>query len=716
MSDVASRTTVDIGQIAKIANVGRSAVGNWRKRHSDFPVRDPSGRFDLQEIEQWLIENGKIDTRIPAEVTLWPLADSLRNFLDSAEMTQLLVSLLVYLEACDASTHPHLHGTADVTIADSDRWERVRSTPAEQLGEKLHAAATRIEQANPSLDDLLAIGLEEAASLQGDLLASLIESLQAAIEDTPRIELLEEAINRASKSNRFRGQFSTPDGIAELMVRLGHPRVETVCDLACGEGGLLLKAADHLNQLGSQEVNLIGLDISRAALRVARSRCFIRDVVASLHRGDVLRTPVEDLPGADLILLDLPLGQKDWGDSDTFVDQRWIFGIPPRNSSELAWIQLAVQCLAEDGRAIVSGSANATLRGKREMKIREAMLEEGVIKAVIQLPRRLRTETSVPLAIWVLQSPQPDVDAVLLIDASNLGKTRRSEHDLGPNDIDRIVQAVHAFEAGRVEDKEIALLVGVNELIDNDAILDPKRYQPPPKVDFEDVRNRSQDLRTKLPNTAKGTTAAIGQLMDLPERTADLDAAITCSLGEVADFYQGTAETKLIDSDDGIPFFGISEISAGGRDRPRFVEHKAAGTEPVTLRNGDVVVAIVGDVGKSALVSRRHEGAVLSNRCALIRSNSSEVTGGWIHAWAQSNHFRGQISRSATGGALPTLGKRALANLIIPIPTPEKRQDAEQLLAQFEEALEKVGRLRTELTELRALDVELLFAHDGGTE
>ena len=95
-----SRTTIDIGQIAEIAKVGRSAVGNWRKRHADFPVQDPSGRYDLVAVEKWLIENGKIDSGVPSEVSLWSLVDSLPRFgLRADAVTRLLVSLLVFLAA-----------------------------------------------------------------------------------------------------------------------------------------------------------------------------------------------------------------------------------------------------------------------------------------------------------------------------------------------------------------------------------------------------------------------------------------------------------------------------------------------------------------------------------------------------------------------------------------------------------------------------------------
>ena len=50
--------------IAVIANVGNSAVSNWKARYSDFPLPKFSNRtftlYDKSEIENWLKARGKI--------------------------------------------------------------------------------------------------------------------------------------------------------------------------------------------------------------------------------------------------------------------------------------------------------------------------------------------------------------------------------------------------------------------------------------------------------------------------------------------------------------------------------------------------------------------------------------------------------------------------------------------------------------------------------
>lgn len=514
MSDISTRITVDIQKIAEIAGLGRSAVGNWRKRHADFPVPDSSGGYDLREVERWLIENGKIDNRVPAEFMAWSLADTLRGALSSVEITRLLVAVLVYLEACDSATHPDGSRRVEVNIATPDLWEQLRRTPVDAIGADLLTAATRIEGANQPLVGLLVPGLTFAANVDGKLLARLVDSLEAATDEiTPRFALLEEVVSTAGDLDRFRGEFSTPGDVTELMVRLGGQDGGTVCDLACGEGGLLLSAAVHPDRRDSQRARFVGFEINEDILRIARSLFFVYGVEAELHLADVFHTPSDDLPIADLVLLDPPLGQKDWGDAEIYLDDRWTFGVPPRNVADLAWVQLALQCTADDGRAIVVTTAAPTFRGGSEARIRRAMLEAGVIESIVQLPGRLRANTSIPLVLWVLRPPRPDISQVLFVDASALGKTGRSQHTFDERDIDRVVRAIRTFEDGVTGDEEIAWAVDIRDVIANDANLVPARYRPVADVDVDEIRRRADELRTLIPAASVEAAEAIDRLV-----------------------------------------------------------------------------------------------------------------------------------------------------------------------------------------------------------
>ncbi len=714
-----ARTTVDIGQIAKIAKVGRSAVGNWRKRHTDFPIQDLSGRFDLIDIEKWLIENGKIDSRVPAEVTLWSLVDSLRYLeLSADKSSELLASLLVYLEACENSLDSNNQRVVNVTVNSKDLWAHLSQLPAKNISKELIRAAKNIERTNPNLAELIVNGLSNTASLPGELLVELITNFEMAVgEGASRFELLESSISRTSKLNRFSGKRSTPSHIAELMIRLAGKKAGTVCDLACGEGGLLSSFWLNLQKQDTKSINLIGYDIDEDALRVARSRFFLQKVTANLYQRDSLRVPQEELPKADIMLLDPPLGLKSWGDAAIYLDKRWRFGVPPRQKADLAWMQLAIQCLSESGIAVITtSSSTASSQDPQEVKIRKAMLEAGVIKAVIQLPSRIRAEISTPISLWILQPPQGEANRVLLVDASILGATSRSQHNFSAADISRITRTLQALDTGEVSDKEISQIVSTKEIINNNAVLALKRYKPMPEINLKDVYRDARELKGKLATTMNNVANTIELLLSPNANSGSADSLISCSLDEVAEIHLGTQTSEVKNIKTQTRLIGLPEVCADEIDSPRYADRESSTRSLVEVRENDVVVALRNNTGRSIIAKKHPEGAVLGHGCALIRSKNPQVTASWLYLWTQSKQFHNQVTRATDGIITPALNTRSLREFSISIPTDEQLNKAELLIDRFDNAEKEAIKLQSDLTELRALEVELLIAHDAGIE
>jgi type I restriction-modification system DNA methylase subunit len=510
---------VTISDIAEIASVGRSAVANWRKRHADFPLPNASERFDLEAVERWLIERGKIAGRAPRSFILWRLADALRELARPSDVMNFVLAGLVYLEACDrARSVSDKRGS--LAIDRKLTWAPVREADDSALASRLIEAAVEIERKNPSLADLLTPGLQLATRTEAWLLRTFLDTVEEAAKDDKRFALFEEAIARVQDSDRFRGEFSTPSDLTHLMVRLGGSKCGTVFDPASGEGGLLLMAALGDDRDDSQPMTLVGLERNAEVMNVSRARFFLYDIEADLINADAFRTRPDDLPSADLVLLDPPLGTSDWGDADVYLDQRWIYGVPPPKNADLAWVQLAVQSLtSRHGRAIVATTPGALFRAGREAEIRSALLTAGCVRAVVMLPPRLRANISIPLALWVLCAPSTPPEAVLLVDAGQLGEAGRSVHSLHEDDIDRIVRVVRDFEedpSRLPSDPKIAWRVALADL--DGSNLDPSRYRPSVTVDLDDLRRRREELRATLQaDTAEAATAVAAVLSRLKE-------------------------------------------------------------------------------------------------------------------------------------------------------------------------------------------------------
>lgn len=513
MSTPHTQVFVTINDVADMAGVGRSAVFNWRKRHADFPLPNSSERFDLEDVERWLIEKGKIAGRAPRSFILWRLADALRDLAKPSDVMEFVLAGLVYLEACDPGRRANKTGRR-LTLDPELAWSTVRESSDDVLANRLLEAAAEIERKNPVLADLITPGLQLATRTDAWFLRTFLDTVEEAAKDEKRFALFEDAVARVQESDRFRGEFSTPSDLTHLMVRLGAPKSGTVFDPAAGEGGLLLMAALSDDRDETKPMTLIGFERNTEIMNVSRARFFLYDVPAKLINADAFRVRPEELPAADLVLLDPPLGMSDWGDADVYLDHRWSYGVPPPKNADLAWLQLAVQSLNRRGRAIVVTTPGAVFRGGREAAIRSSLLAAGCVSAVVMLPPRLRANTSIPLALWVLRAPATTPEAVLLIDAGQLGEAGRSLHSLDEADIERIVRAVHDFEADPSRppsDPKIAWRVTLAEL--DGGNLDPSRYRPAVTVDVEELRRRREELRSSLEADTGDAEAAVAAVL-----------------------------------------------------------------------------------------------------------------------------------------------------------------------------------------------------------
>ena len=153
-----------------------------------------------------------------------------------------------------------------------------------------------------------------------------------------------------------------------------------------------------------------------------------------------------------------------------------------------------------------------TFRTGHEAQIRRSMLAAGVLDAVIQLPARLRPNTSLPPVVWILRPPTKPHD-VLMIDASSLGTAGRSTSTLDDGPIQRIVEIVRKHEQGEVSDDELAWVVTTDDLLANDAIVEPLRYRPSSVTNFDEIRQRALELRNLLPTAVIAANVALDRLI-----------------------------------------------------------------------------------------------------------------------------------------------------------------------------------------------------------
>lgn len=511
---------VGIPQIAEIAGVGRSAVSNWRKRHPAFPtpkVQAPSGAlFDLREIEDWLIEEGKISRRASASTRLFALADAARGPWTPQQFVRFCVSCLVYFEVC-ARARGDAPGQPMPRIPRGASWSDVRSSPPAEFLAALTEAARAIEAANPELEGLLDPRLDQDAGRASDLAQRIAIALDGVTDEVSDRPTLFEDLTDVEALDRFSGEFATPADVASLVARLVAADGGTILDPAVGEGRLLQQTAVEGGDAAAG-ATLVGVDVNWDSSRRSRARFYLNRREAEIHQRNSLTADPDTLPRADIVVADPPYGMGNWGDADLYVDPRWRFGPPPPRSADFAWLQLATLQLTPTGRAAVLMDEGSLFRGGPEAAIRQKMVDAGVVEAVLVLPPRLRTNTSIALSLWLLRSPAaPSAgDDILFVDAAALGATGRSRYSLPESSIAALVALVNRWRQTRDisgDDAVIAASASPGVVLAAEGNLSPRRYLSSPGLDIGALQAQVDELRQSFGESSAAAARANADLL-----------------------------------------------------------------------------------------------------------------------------------------------------------------------------------------------------------
>lgn len=149
-------------------------------------------------------------------------------------------------------------------------------------------------------------------------------------------------------------------------------------------------------------------------------------------------------------------------------------------------------------------------RGSSEGKIRQKLIDENLLDAVIGLPEKLFYGTGIPAAILIFKKQKVD-DKVLFIDASREYKAA-NQNQLSAENIQKIVNTYR--EGDNVE--KYAYLASLKEIQDNDYNLNIPRYvdtfEEEDEIDLLAVRSEREQLKVEL---AKLETEMAGYLKEL---------------------------------------------------------------------------------------------------------------------------------------------------------------------------------------------------------
>ena len=327
----------------------------------------------------------------------------------------------------------------------------------------------------------------------------------------------------AGDSGKKGGEFYTPAEVSTLLAKLVEPKEnDRIYDPACGSGSLLLKAAKEVKD---KKVSVYGQESNSSTYNLCRMNMFLHGVNdAHIEWGDTLANPLhlehDDLMKFDVIVSNPPFSLDKWAkgfepSNSTIIDDgkkkntfkleasmdpynRFEYGIPPKSIGDYAFIQHMLKSLdEEDGRMAVVLPHGALFRGASEGLIRQRILEDNLIDAVIGLPENLFYGVSIPATIVVFKKNRIRKD-VLFIEASREYAKGKNQNTLTKENIQKILETYKNYK----EVEKYSHVATMDEIKENEYNLNIKRYvdtfEEEEEIDIEETKKNIEKINEEL--------------------------------------------------------------------------------------------------------------------------------------------------------------------------------------------------------------------------
>jgi type I restriction enzyme M protein len=324
---------------------------------------------------------------------VWNLADVIAaagvGFTDY--ITQLTYLLFLKMDDEKAnldfpSAIPTGYGWNDLTSLDGldllRQYEDTLKTLSRQddlIGTIFTKAHNKIEQPVLLKRVIALIDAENWLSMDGDLKGSIYESIL-------------EKNGQDKKSGA--GQYFTPRALINAMVDVTHPLItEIVADPACGTGGFLLAAFEHMKKQSNDRDKLRflknealwGNDITPLVVTLASMNLYLHEIGTNkspITCCDSLEKSSEKL--VDVVLANPPFGTRPAGSTDISAMRSDLYVSTSNN--QLNFLQHIMLMLRSGGRAAIVLPDNVLFEGGAGESIRKKLLDDFDLHTILRLP------------------------------------------------------------------------------------------------------------------------------------------------------------------------------------------------------------------------------------------------------------------------------------------------------------------------------------------
>ena len=411
---------------------------------------------------------------------IWSIANLLRGVYKRADYGKVILPFTV-LRRLDALLEPTKDAVLDTfekrqhqpgldhilpTVSKQAFYNTSKFTLGKLAGDPANLRANLlnyVEGFSPNVRDIFeryAFAAQLNTLEENDLLYLVLQKFAAVdlhpdqVSNTEMGLIFEELIRKfAEESNETAGEHFTPREVVRLIVSLlftEHPddaparsltvpgAVRTVYDPAAGTGGMLSVADDYVREHFPQaSLTLMGQELNAESFAIAKADMVIKgQTVENMVWGDTLTGDGHIGKTFDFGLSNPPFGVE-WKKQQAFVtkefteqgyDGRFGPGLPRVSDGSLLFLMHLVKKmrLKRDGGGrvgiVLNGSPLFTGgAGSGESSIRQYVIENDLLDAIVAMPTDLFYNTGIATYIWILDNDKPASrkGTVQLVDATD---------------------------------------------------------------------------------------------------------------------------------------------------------------------------------------------------------------------------------------------------------------------------------------------------------
>ena len=294
------------------------------------------------------------------------------------------------------------------------RWSTIINTTAPNLNVALDNALHSLATSSKQLKGCFVEGTFTSRNLAPNDIKKIVDEVnkishKAFGEEKDLIGRVYEYFLKefAVNATKEEGEYYTPHDVVQLIASMIEPFDGTLYDPCCGSAGMFIQSAELVKAKRGDisRINVYGQEKEPATYRLAKMNLALRGISHNLgNEADSSFT--HDLHKGlyfNYIMANPPFNLKGWYNDNLKTDSRWAdYTTPPESNANYAWILHILSHLKPLEGVAGFLLANGALGDDDTLAIRQKLIENDKVEAIIILPRELFITTDISVTFWIL--------------------------------------------------------------------------------------------------------------------------------------------------------------------------------------------------------------------------------------------------------------------------------------------------------------------------